>query len=62
MIVKGSMKLHNTQDRFVVLEWGEDETTKVMRFTACDGRVGREISVEDILRDAKMYECWPPKE
>jgi len=63
MIVKGSAKIHNTRDRFVTIEWGEDENTKqgVIRLTTCDGRIGREITVEDILRDAKMYEAWPNK-
>lgn len=63
MILKGSTKLYNTEGEFVILEWGEDEVTKqgVMRLTTCYGRVGREISVAMMFRDAKMYECWPPK-
>lgn len=51
MIVKGSAKIHNSRDRFVVVEWGEDEAKQgVLRFTTCDGRLGREIAVEEILR------------
>ena len=62
--MRGSTKLHDSQGQFIILEWGDDETTKqgVIRFTASDGRVGREISVSEIFRDAKMHECWPPKE
>lgn len=64
MIVKGSVKLPHEDGRFVLLEWGEAQDGKqwVMRLTASDGRVGREITVADIFRDAKMYECWPPKD
>lgn len=51
MIQKGRARIHNSIDRWVEVQWGEEERNKetVLRFVFPDGTHGREVRVADIL-------------
>ena len=56
MLVKGSVNIHNTRDRFVTIEWAWDEQKQtVLRCKSPEGRTGKWVRVEDILSQFDVF-------